>query len=400
MSNERVHDFFATSPRGLETVLANELKSIGAENVQEVPGGVSFSGNWLLCAKVNRQSRIASRVLWKLRQAPYRTENDIYRAAVALPWGQWFNNDNTIKVSVSATKCPLRSLDFVTLKIKDAVCDHFRERTGARPSVDTVNPDHRVYAYLDPKTVTLYLDTSGEPLFKRGLRQVQGDAPLRENLAAGILVLSGWQADDGNGSCQPLLDPMCGSGTFLMEAAQMALGIDAGRGRPFSFEKIRSFPMEEWLAWRNERDAIKIETKALPIFGSDKFGDSLRLSKHNLDSAGLAGVVALKQCDVLEVSPPAENGVWVTNPPYGVRLGEQTALQAMYPKLGDVMKQRFAGWRCYYFTADLALAKGVRLSASKRTVLFNGALECRLFEYKVIAGSNRKPESDSPTESA
>ncbi|WP_156802307.1 THUMP domain-containing class I SAM-dependent RNA methyltransferase [Leeia oryzae] len=393
MSDDRQHEFFATCPRGLEGVLATELTGLGAQEVAPLAGGVKFAGTWMTCAKANRQSRVASRILWRLRQAPYQSEHDVYRTALALPWAQWFTEQETIKVSVSATKCPLNSLDFVTLRIKDAICDHFRERTGVRPSVDTANPDHRIYAFLDARTVTLYLDTSGEALFKRGLRQVQGEAPLRENLAAGILMLTGWQADDGQGSCQPLLDPMCGSGTFLMEAAQMALGIDAGRGREFGFERIKNFPHAAWQAWRDERDAMPVNIRALPIFGSDKFGDALKLAHYNLENAGLRDVVALKQCDVLEVNAPAENGIWVTNPPYGVRIGEQAALQAMYPQLGDVMKQRFAGWRCYFFTADPALAKGVRLSASKRTVLFNGALECRLFEYKVIAGSNRKPET-------
>lgn len=387
-----MHDFFATSPRGLEALLAEELTALGGEQVKAVAGGVHFKGDWLCAARANRCSRLASRILWRLRQTPYRTEQDVYRAAQALPWGQWFDPSQTIKVSVSAQKCPLPSLDFLTLRIKDAICDHFRERTGSRPSVNTEAPDQRIYAFLDARVLTLYLDTSGEPLFKRGLRQVQGEAPLRENLAAGMLMLSGWQAHTEDGLCQPLLDPMCGSGTILMEAAQMALGIDAGSGRRFAFERNRSFPQAEWQAWLAEREQQAPVRRRLPIFGSDKYGDVLKRAQANIEAAGLGEVIELKQCDLLDCRPPASEGVIVSNPPYGVRLGELEALKAWYPQLGHWLKQHFSGWRAYLLSADPELAKTIRLSASKRTVLFNGALECRLLEFKMVAGSNRRPD--------
>ena len=225
-------NFFSPCPRGLEAILANELATLGAQEVRATDGGVHFSGPFLLSYHVNLHSRIASRVLWRVAMADYRSEQDIYGTVYALPWADWFDTTRTIRVNMAAIKCPLKSLDFATLKIKDAVCDKFRVLTGERPSVDTHTPDIRIHAFLEQSRMTLYVDTSGDALFKRGVRQYTNVAPLRENLAAGILHLAGWQPGT------PLLDPMCGSGTFLIEAALMSLNIAPGINRGFAFEKI------------------------------------------------------------------------------------------------------------------------------------------------------------------
>jgi len=287
-------------------------------------------------------------------------------------------------VKVSAQQCPLKSLDFVTLRIKDAVCDRFRAETGARPTVDTSRPDIRVDAFLDHQNVTLYLDTSGEALFKRGLRTAATEAPLRENLAAGILRLAGWTAG------QALLDPMCGGGTFLLEAALMARNIAPGMGRRFAFEKMYNFDSREWRALCEAGRARQTPKAPLAIYGSDIHGSALKAARANLEAAGLADAVALKQADVLDVKPPAETGILVANPPYGVRIGDEEKLAAFYPRLGDSLKRNFPGWHAYIFTADLRLPKLIGLAASRRTPLFNGALECRLFEFKLVSGSMRK----------
>jgi putative N6-adenine-specific DNA methylase len=323
-------------------------------------------------------------VLWRVAMARYNTEQDIYDTVYALPWTDWFDVSRTIRVNMAAIKCPLRSLDFATLKIKDAVCDKFRLTTGERPSVDTHAPDIRIHAFLEESQMTLYVDTSGDALFKRGVRQYTNIAPLRENLAAGILMLSGWKPGT------PLLDPMCGSGTFLIEAAQMSLNIAPGIGRHFAFEKLHTFNDEKWQAMRAEAIAAQKPVTALPIFGSDLYGDELKAAHLNLENAGLLAAVTLKQANVLEINAPAEHGVLVANLPYGERMGELDEMRELYPKLGDVLKQKFKGWNAYLLTADLAMPKHIRLSVSRRTPLFNGALECRLFEYKVVAGSNRK----------
>ena len=346
------------------------------------PGGVGFTGPFDLCYAVNLESRIASRVLWRLRHGPYSREQDLYQLAVDLPWPQWFSSHCTIKVKVSAQHCPLKSLDFVTLRIKDAVCDHFARR-GPRPSVDTSRPDIRIDAFLDATHASLYLDTSGEALFKRGLRRAGAGAPLRENLAAGILRLSGWTGG------QPLLDPMCGSGTILIEAALMALNRAPGLDRRFAFEKLRSFDAARWRALCEAARARQVGAGRPAIYGCDQDGNVLKAARANLEAAGLAETVTLTQEDVLELTPPAGEGILIANPPYGVRLGEQEELAAFYPRLGDVLKQRFPGWRAYIFTADLRLPKLIGLAPSRRTPLFNGALECRLFEFKIVKGSAR-----------
>ena len=380
--------FFAPCPRGLETVLRVELEQLGAQDTADLPGGVSFAGPFPLCYTVNLSSRIASRVLWRVFHGAYRDEHDIFQAAHDLPWHEWFSARRTIKVKVSAQQCPLKSLDFVTLRIKDAVCDRFREAAGARPDVDTSRPDIRIDAFLDHQNVTLYLDTSGEALFKRGLRTAATEAPLRENLAAGILRLAGWTAE------QPLLDPMCGGGTFLMEAALMARNIPPGLGRRFAFEKLYTFDAREWRALCEAGRARQTSKAPLAIYGSDIHGGALTAARANLEAAGLADAVALKQADVLDVKPPAGEGMLVTNPPYGVRLGEEEQLAAFYPRLGDSLKRNFAGWRAYIFTADLRLPKLIGLAASRRTPLFNGALECRLFEFKLVSGSMRRSKNE------
>lgn len=376
-------DFFAPCPRGLEAVLNKELTALGAQDVRSTDGGVQFSGDWLLSYRVNLHSRIASRVLWRVATANYHSEQDIYDTAFALPWGDWFDVSRTIRVKITAIKSPLKSLDFTTLKIKDAVCDKFRQLCGERPSVDTHEPDIRIHAFLEFNHMMLYVDTSGDALFKRGVRQHTNIAPLRENLAAGILLLAGWQPGT------PLLDPMCGSGTFLIEAALMSLNIAPGIGRHFAFEKLLNFDADAWQAIRAEAQAAQLPVTELPIFGSDLYGDELKAAHLNLENAGIRATVELKQANVLEISAPADHGVLVANLPYGERMGELAELEVLYPQLGDVLKKKFGGWNAYLFTADLRMPKFIRLSVSRRTPLFNGAIECRLFEYKMVAGSNR-----------
>ncbi len=377
--------FFAPCPRGLEAVLAQELGALEASAIKAADGGVHFAGPFALAYRANLESRIASRILWQVANVSYKTEDDIYKATLGLPWQQWFDVGQTIRVNLSAVRSPLKSLDFTTLRIKDAVCDAFRAKGGARPSVNTQAPDVRIHAFLTAERLTLYLDTSGEPLFKRGYRTVTGEAPLRENLAAGIVKLSGWDTREA------LLDPMCGSGTLLIEAALIALNIAPGARRRFAFEKLKNFDAREW---ENAKRAAASRESAPadlpPIFGADLYGDELKSARENIAATGLADRIQLKQANVLELPAPASSGVIVTNPPYGVRLSGEDELSEFYPQLGNALKQRFAGWRAYILTGDPQLPKLIRLAASKRTVLFNGALECRLLEYKVVAGSMRR----------
>ncbi len=378
-------------------MLARELAALQAQHVKPVDGGVHFAGTLALGYAVNLHSRVASRVLWHVGRAPYRAANsdqDIYDATQKIDWPKLFGVERTLRVNVSAIKAPVKSLDFITLRIKDAICDVFRARTNLRPSIDTHAPDVRVHAFLTATDITLYLDTSGEPLFKRGYRREAGEAPLRENLAAGMLALSGWTPD------VPLLDPMCGSGTILCEAAQIATNRAAGIGRAFGFEKLLNFDAPAWESLREKAYASENNSIKTCIYGSDLRGDALELARANLDELDLAAIVSLKQANVFEMPAPVDltesGGIIVTNPPYGVRMEDRDALAAFYPQLGDALKKRFSGWTAYILSSDMQLAKGIGLSASKRTPLFNGALECRLFEYKLVSGSMRRVKPGAP----
>jgi putative N6-adenine-specific DNA methylase len=375
--------FFAPCPRGLAPALAEELAALGAEGAEAADAGVAFRGPFDLAYAANLRSRIASRILWRVAQFPYANENDVYEGARQVRWRELFSAERTFKVETNAHRSPVKSLDFVTLRVKDAIADHFRDALGRRPSVSPRTPDVRVHTFLDARACTLYLDTSGEPLFKRGRREHVGEAPLKKNLAAGILHLAGWRPGIA------LLDPMCGAGTFLAEAADMSLGRAPGRDRAFGFEKLARFNAS---TWERERAAAAREERPvapLAIFGSDLQGRSVEQARHNLREMGLEAAVHLKQVNLLELSAPAARGMLVTNPPYGVRLGEKERLAAFYPQLGDVLKKKFAGWTAFIFSGDPELARLIRLRPSRKTVLFNGALECRLYEYRMVAGGNR-----------
>ncbi|KQV50911.1 class I SAM-dependent RNA methyltransferase [Massilia sp. Root335] len=383
----------------MEQALADELAEIaqatGSATLKvhnQVPGGVHCSGSDTDAYRINLHSRIASRVLLRIANRNYANENDIYDLVLEQPWEDWFGVDHTIRVDITAIKSPLTSLEFTTLKIKDAVCDRFRDQFGRRPSVDTREPDMRIMGFLDQRNFTIYLDTSGEALFKRGWREETGDAPLRENLAAGLLRVAGWKPG------VPLFDPMCGSGTILIEAAQMVQGIPPGARRRFAFEKFGNFNAK---AWQEMKTAIK--PNPLPaeptIFGSDISGDMIAMTRHNLRAAGILFDVPLKQIEAQQVQPPtSQPGLLVTNPPYGERIGvrgDSTIPQdemavGFYQQLSTTLKQRFAGWTVYLFTADLGLPKMLRLKESRKTPFFNGALECRLFRFDMVAGFNRR----------
>lgn len=391
------YSYFLPCPRGIEAPLAEELGEIAQQSKTlkihgQVPGGVHASGDLRDAYRINLHSRIASRVLLRIAQSSYANENDIYDLTLAQPWEDWFSVDRTIRVDLTAIKSPLKSLEFTTLKVKDAVCDRFRDQFGKRPSVNTKTPDMRIFAFLDARNVTLYLDTSGEALFKRGWRQETGDAPLRENLAAGLLRVADWKPGT------ILFDPMCGSGTILIEAAQMITGIPPGVRRSFAFEKFHDF---DGKAWQAIKGAIK--PHPLPtvptIFGSDISGDMIAMTKNNLVQAGILFEIPLKQIEAQEVKPPTETpGILLTNPPYGERIGvrgdktitDDDMAQAFFSAFGTTLKQRFAGWKVFLFTADLGVPKLLRLKEARKTPFFNGALECRLFRFDMVAGFNRR----------
>ncbi len=457
--------YFAPCPRGLESALADELAEIAIrpevdelaafEVGRAVPGGVHFFGTQGAAYAVNLHSRIASRVLMRLASRGYRSEDDIYALAAAQRWEDYFTPDEMIRVDVTAHKSPLQSLKFVGLRVKDGVCDRFRQRTGARPSVDTVSPDVRIYAYLTETDCTIYLDTTGEPLFKRGWREEKGEAPLKENLAAGILRLTGWTGAHG----MPFYDPMCGSGTFLVEAAQRALGIAPGGKRAFACEWMLGHDAKCFKRLREAAaDAASAAMRHRPpvVAGADISTDMLAYAAANWQRAGLPGEPMLKQVDArFGKSPFDVPGVLLMNPPYGERIAvrgaqgsrrrrpeegegegeddgtvferasramgaprddtrrpmrelrqpeppppvdpaEEAAANEFAQAFAGTLKREFAGWQAFVFTGDLSMPRRMRLKESQRTPLYNGNIECRLFRFEMVKGGMRdRPARES-----
>ena len=375
--------FFAPCPRGLEAALAAELAALQAGDVVAAAGGVAFAGPIELAYRANLESRLASRILWRVGHGAYRDENDVYALAHGLDWPRWFRADRSLRVDVAATRSPLHSLEFATLRIKDAVCDRHRAVAGVRPSVSKEQPDVRVHAYLTASDATFYLDTSGEPLFKRGLRREAAEAPLRENLAAGLLRLASWQPGT------PLLDPLCGGGTIVIEAALMALDLAPGLKRTFGFQKLAWYDGPTWQRIKQAAQRRARPVAPAGIFAGDNDAIAIAQCRANLAAAGLDAAVSVEHVDVLARTAPAASGIIVSNPPYGHRLADSSALAAFYPRLGDALKRNFPGWTAYLLSGDARLAKLIGLKASHRTPLFNGALECRLYEYRIVAGSAR-----------
>ena len=376
------YSLFVTCPRGLEAPLSQELEQIKCQDIRAVDGGVACKGGMEQVYRINLHSRTASRVLLRLTKSGYRNEQDIYKAAKNIRWTDWFDLEQTFKVKVEGKRAQVKSLDFVGLKIKDAVCDVFRDACGARPSVGKIRPDIRIHAFIDERDIQIFIDTSGEALFKRGYRQDTGEAPMRENLAAGLLLLAGY---DGT---QPFQDPFCGSGTIVIEAAWIATRRAPGLMRRFGFEKLKNFDAALWKKLQHEAET-QIRPAPAAISGSDNDRYMIRAAVANAQAAEVDTFIRFEVKDAQDSRPNGEGGILISNPPYGVRLAEVQALQALYPQLGAWLKQHYAGWLAGMFTGDRDMPKFMRLSPKRKIPLYNGNLDCRLFLMDMVKGSNR-----------
>ena len=376
------YSLFVTCPRGLEAPLSQELEQLKCQDIRAVDGGVACKGGMEQVYRINLHSRTASRVLLRLTKSGYRSEQDIYKAAKNIRWTDWFDLEQTFKVKVEGKRAQVKSLDFVGLKIKDAVCDVFRDACSARPSVGKIRPDIRIHAFIDERDIQIFIDTSGEALFKRGYRQDTGEAPVRENLAAGLLLLAGY---DGT---QPFQDPFCGSGTIVIEAAWIATRRAPGLIRRFGFEKLKNFDAALWKKLQHEAET-QIRPAPAPISGSDNDRYMIRAAVANAQAAEVDTFIRFEVKDAQDTRPNGDGGILISNPPYGVRLAEVEALQALYPQLGAWLKQHYAGWLAGMFTGDRDMPKFMRLSPKRKIPLYNGNLDCRLFLMDMVKGSNR-----------
>ena len=330
---------FLPCAAGVEDFLAQEVHEITGlqgDDLRVMRGGVNLRSSWRDAMRLNLYSRLCQRVLVQLHLGEYRNEQDLYEAASNVAWEIWFTPKESFKIEITAQHSPLQSLNFAALKIKDAIADRFRFKTGIRPDVNTQWPDARIYAHLTTDAVTIYIDTSGEPLFKRGWRQDTGEAPLKETLAAAMIAASGWaetiyeEADDSDAepSFAPFYDPCCGSGTIAIEAAQIACNIAPGSTRRFGFEKLLPYQPHVWNAIKSEASQAVLtstERENIQIFGSDVSFRMVDFATRNAERAGVADVVEFRGGDALQRMPPCENekknGIMIVNPPYGDRIG-------------------------------------------------------------------------------
>jgi putative N6-adenine-specific DNA methylase len=411
----------------VESFLAYEVAQITAlpaSDLQTLRGGVQLQASWRAAMQLNLHSRLGMRVLIQLAHQPYANEDDIYNAASAVAWEMWFTAKQSFRVEITAQHSPLKSLNFATLRVKDAIADRFRDKSGVRPDVDTQRPDVRVHAHLTDKMLTLYLDTTGEPLFKRGWREDKGDAPLKETLAAAMLAASGWSMPvltapgeippavpsvAGVEQGLPLYDPCCGSGTIVIEAAQIACRMAAGLQRRFGFEKLRMYDAHVWRQLQDEARAQQCEPRA-PVYGSDLAFRMVDFAQRNAERAGVAKAVNLRGGDALQRMPPCDApAVMLVNPPYGERIeaggvagaasmarggrevGQVEDGGEFFSQLASHWKKNYAGWRAWVLTPDLKLPGRMRLKESRRVPMWNGPIECRMFRFDLMAGSARKP---------
>jgi putative N6-adenine-specific DNA methylase len=400
---------FLPCAAGVEELLAAEAHAIvgGEAELYVRRGGVSLVADERHAIdhvlRLNLESRLAQRVLWCVAETPYADEDDVYAAARRVRWSDWITPRQTLRVDVTTQRSPLKSVRFAALRVKDAVCDQMRGGAGDRPSVDTARPDLPLVLHLAAEELALYVDTSGEALFKRGWREDKGEAPLKETLAAAMLAAAGWRGREEDGA---LLDPCCGAGTIAIEAAQLACGMAPGVQRRFAFERLLPFH-DARTRWHELRDAARARVHAprVPVFASDV---SFRMTDFAARNAGRAGVqhaIELKTADALQRPAPAPTGTLLLNPPYGERIeakgtrgprrpaprdgGAHGTPAEFFAALAAHWKRGYAGWTAWILSPDAKLPSVMRLKESRRVPLWNGPIECRLFRFDMVAGAVR-----------
>ncbi len=370
--------FFATAAKGVEEVLADEIRALGITVSAVEKGGVRFTGDMGTCYKANLWLRTAQRILMPLAEFPCDSPDSLYEGVHSIPWPRHLTPDMTLAVSCNLRDSAITHSGFAALKTKDAIVDSIRDSCGRRPNVDTADPHLLVNVHLMRNRCTISLDTSGSSLDKRGYRLDTKEAPLRETLAAALLELSGW---DG---VSPFVDPMCGSGTIPIEAALKASRRPPGLLRSgFGFQRWPGHDASLWRGLVREAHDQALQAVPAPIYGSDASAGAVQNARRNATRADIANFVTFSKHDIGDISPPPSPGIVLCNPPYGVRLGDEEALKPLYKKIGDVLKQRFNGYTAFLLVGNAALAPCIGLKASRRIVLFNGPIECRLLRYEL-----------------
>lgn len=378
--------FIAKTFSGLEELLAEEIKVLGGKNIQLLTRGVQFEGDKKLLYRANYELRTALRILVPVASFQVSSDNVLYEKVRDINWHQWMNVDNTLAVDAVTFSENLNHSHFIALRTKDAIVDQFRGRTGKRPSIDTEKPDLAIQVHIGREDLcTVSLDSSGVSLHQRGTKLLSTAAPVNEVLAAGMILLSGWDKKT------PLMDFMCGSGTILMEAAMILRNIPPQFKREyFSFHHWKDFDPALWSEVVKEAQE-RIVTAPRLIYGIDINKNAVNKAIANIQGAGLEDVIQIESRSFQLSPPPADNGVIITNPPYGERLNDdQEVLNGLYRAIGDKLKQDYKGWWAWLISSNTQALKHIGLHPTKKRTLFNGPLECKFLGYELFQGKRKE----------
>jgi putative N6-adenine-specific DNA methylase len=393
LKENEIFDLVATTLHGLEDVLVKELKGIGAKNIQKQTRAVTFQGDLYILYKANIQLRTAIKVLKYIKTFRARDEDELYRNVQKIDWSEYFSLEETFAIDSTVYSSYFNHSQYVALKTKDAIVDQFRTKFRKRPNVKLSQPNLRILIRISEDECQLYFDSSCDPLFKRGYKQEICNAPINEVLAAGMIMLSGWKAD-----CN-FIDPMCGSGTIAAEAGLIALNIAPNLNRDyFGFKNWKDFDETTFMDVRQEAISDEREFNH-KILASDVAFQAIRIAQRNIDRAGLENVVSIQRKDFERLTPPAERGIVIMNPPYGERLeSEDYEMNAFYAMIGDHMKDAFTGYDVWMISSNLKALKCVGLRPSSKQTLYNGQLECKFQCYKMYKGSLKAKYREENTE--
>ncbi|MEO0538087.1 MAG: THUMP domain-containing protein [Cyanobacteria bacterium P01_A01_bin.123] len=370
--------YFASVAPGLTAIAAQELTALGANQVCETPGGVSFEGDRALAYRANLWCRIPYRILWQLKTVSARDAQDLYHGVQKIDWLRYIPPDATLAVTVTGKNQALNHSHYTALQVKNAIVDQQRQETRIRSSVDSNHPDVRVQVHIHRHRATISLDSSGDSLHRRGYRAAVGQAPLKETLAAALIELTDWQPH------QPLLDPMCGSGTLLLEASLKALNLAPGLFRTqFGFERWPDFDADLWQHLRQEAEAQQQKDVPLKIWGCDRDPSVIQQAQANAHKGGLDQSVNFAQQELADLEAPTDQGILVCNPPYGERLASKETVGELYHLLGTTLKTRFRGWTAYVLSGNKALSQAIGMKSAKRVTVYNGTLKCQWLKYEI-----------------
>ncbi|MFN3454077.1 MAG: class I SAM-dependent RNA methyltransferase [Pseudobdellovibrio sp.] len=378
--------FFASCPIGLSDLVEKELKDLGLKTFEKTNSGVVFESNWEGCYKANLHSRYASRILKPLLDFPAYSAEEIYNNVRKHDFTKYIKPEQNLAIDAAVIDCKIGDQRFLAMKVKDAIVDQFREKFGIRPNVDSKNPDLRIHIKGYKNKFHMALDTSGQSLFMRGYRSKTGEAPLKENLAAGLIGLSEWDQKS------PLLDLFCGSGTLLIEAAMMAANMAPGIHRQhFGFMNLSDFNEEVWNKVIDEAEAQEKDTLDFKLFGYDHDKRIVQIAKDNARNAGVLKFIDIKATPISIATPPVTEtkGMIICNPPYGARIGDEDNLKDVYRDLGFTLKNRFEGWDAWILSGNKDLLGEMKLKSTRRHYLMNGNIECRFLKYEMYAGTKR-----------